>query len=328
METNVNQPASSAAAAGASSGATPVPILAVEALTRSFGGLTAVNRCSFEIEAGRITGIIGPNGAGKTTIFNMVAGALPPSSGRILFDGEDVAGLPTHEMFHRGIVRTFQIPHEFGRLTVLENLMVVPAAQPGERLWRVWTSPAGVRRRERDVREQAEKALRFLTLWEVRDELAMNLSGGQKKLLELGRAMMTEPRLVLLDEPGAGVNPTLLVKLRDMIRHLNRRLGYTFVIIEHDMDLIASLCERVIVLAEGSVLTEGPMAAVRRDSRVIDAYLGGGEDGAPASRAGYGGTGPEPDGRPGATGDGATARAGPGPSSGRTSGRRGSPDGR
>ena len=253
------------------------PILAVEDLTRNFGGLTAVNRCSFEVEAGRITGIIGPNGAGKTTIFNMVAGALPPTSGRILFEGEDVAGLPTHRMFHRGIVRTFQIPHEFGRLTVLENLMVVPAAQPGERLWRVWTAPARVRGREGEVRRRAEETLRFLALWNLRDELATNLSGGQKKLLELGRAMMTEPRLVLLDEPGAGVNPTLLLKLREMIRTLNRDRGYTFVIIEHDMDLIASLCERVIVLAEGSVLAEGAMAAVRRDPRVIDAYLGGGE---------------------------------------------------
>ena len=264
------------------SGAAAPPILAVEALTRSFGGLTAVDRCSFRVDAGRITGIIGPNGAGKTTIFNMVAGALPPSSGRILFDGDDVSSLPTHELFHRGIVRTFQIPHEFGRLTVLENLMVVPTSQPGERLWRVWTSPARVRRREREVWERAEDTLRFLTLWDLRDELATNLSGGQKKLLELGRAMMTEPRLVLLDEPGAGVNPTLLVKLRDMIRQLNQRRGYTFVIIEHDMDLIASLCERVIVLSEGSVLTEGTMDAVRRDPRVIDAYLGGGGEGGAA----------------------------------------------
>ena len=289
----------------------PAPILAVEGLTRRFGGLTAVNECSFRIEAGRITGIIGPNGAGKTTIFNMVAGALPPSSGRILFDGVDVAGLPTHTMFHRGIVRTFQIPHEFGRLTVLENLMVVPASQPGERLWRVWTSPARVRRRERSVRERAEEVLRFLTLWEIRDELAMNLSGGQKKLLELGRAMMTEPRLVLLDEPGAGVNPTLLLKLRDMIRHLNRQLGYTFVIIEHDMDLIASLCERVIVLAEGSVLTDGPMDAVRRDPRVIDAYLGGGESGgAPSPPARSGRAAPEPGRPPGGKRNRAAAGAG------------------
>ena len=256
----------------------PRPVLSVEGLTRRFGGLIAVDRCSFHIDAERITGIIGPNGAGKSTIFNIVAGALPPTAGRVVFDGEDVTGLPAHALFHRGIVRTFQIPHEFGRLTVLENLMAVPAGQPGERLWPVWLAPRQVARREREVRALAEETLDFLTLWELRDELAMNLSGGQKKLLELGRAMMAEPRLVLLDEPGAGVNPTLLVKLADMIRRLNRERGYTIVIIEHDMDFIASLCERIIVLAEGSVLTEGAMASVRRDARVIDAYLGGGEE--------------------------------------------------
>ena len=254
------------------------PILVVEDLIRRFGGLTAVDGCSFAIEAGGITGMIGPNGAGKTTIFSMVAGALTPDAGRILFDGEDVTGLPTHRLFHQGIVRTFQIPHEFGRLTVLENLMAVPAAQPGERLWPVWFAPGMVARRESEVRERAENALRFLTLWDLRDELAMTLSGGQKKLLELGRAMMTSPRLVLLDEPGAGVNPTLLVRLREMILELNREHGYTFVVIEHDMDFIASLCERVIVLSQGSVLADGPMEQVRRDPRVLDAYLGGGED--------------------------------------------------
>ena len=254
------------------------PILVVEGLTRRFGGLTAVNRCSFAIETGRITGMIGPNGAGKTTIFNMVAGALDPDAGRILFDGGDVTGLPTHRLFHRGIVRTFQIPHEFGRLTVLENLMAVPARQPGERLWPVWFAPGTVARREREVRERAENALRFLTLWALRDELAMTLSGGQKKLLELGRAMMASPRLVLLDEPAAGVNPALLVRLREMIVELNREHGYTFIVIEHDMDFIASLCERVIVLSQGSVLTDGPMTQVRRDPRVLDAYLGGDED--------------------------------------------------
>ena len=258
------------------------PILAVERLTRRFGGLTAVDRCSFRIDTSRITGIIGPNGAGKSTIFNMVAGALPPTAGRILFDGEDVTGLPAHTLFRRGIVRTFQIPHEFGRLTVLENLMAVPADQPGERLWPVWLAPGAVARREREVLERAEEVLGFLTLRELRDELAMNLSGGQKKLLELGRAMMAESRLMLLDEPGAGVNPTLLVKLGEMIRRLNRELGYTIVVIEHDMDFIASLCERIIVLAEGSVLTEGTMDTVRRDPRVIDAYLGGGAEDVPA----------------------------------------------
>jgi len=257
------------------------PVLQVDGLTRPFGGLTAVDRCAFSSGAGRITGSIGPNGAGKSTIFNIVAGARPPTGGRILFEGEDVTGFPAHVLFHRGIVRTFQIPHEFGRLTVLENLMTVPTAQPGERLWPVWLAPGAVARREREVRERAEETLEFLTLWELRDALAMHLSGGQKKLLELGRAMMAEPRLVLLDEPGAGVNPTLLVKLGDMIRRLNRERGYTIVIIEHDMDFIASLCERIIVLAEGAVLTEGTMATVRRDAHVIDAYLGGGgEEGA------------------------------------------------
>ena len=257
------------------------PVLEVDGLTRRFGGLVAVDRCSFHIEASRITGMIGPNGAGKSTIFNVVAGALPPTDGRILFDGQDVTGLPAHALFHRGIVRTFQIPHEFGRLTVLENLMAVPARQPGERLWPVWLAPRQVAAREREVREHAEETLEFLTLWGLRDELAMNLSGGQKKLLELGRAMMAEPRLVLLDEPGAGVNPTLLVKLREMILELNRERGYSIVVIEHDMEFISSLCERIIVLAQGSVLTEGSMDEVRRDTRVIDAYLGGGEDEGP-----------------------------------------------
>ena len=254
---------------------TAPPLLALEGLTRRFGGLTAVNGCSLTIDAASITGVIGPNGAGKTTLFNMVAGALLPSSGRILFDGEDITGVPTHRLFHRGIVRTFQGPCEFSRLTVLENLMVVPSGQPGERLWPVWLRPGIVARHERAVRGKAEEALRFLTLWELRDELAMNLSGGQKKLLEIGRAMMTTPRLVLLDEPAAGVNPTLLVRLREMILELNHERDYAFVIIEHDMDFIASLCERVIVLAEGTVLMDGSMDAVRRDVRVVNAYLGG-----------------------------------------------------
>ena len=256
----------------------PPPILEVEGLTRRFGGLVAVDRCSFHIDANRITGMIGP---GKSTIFNVVAGAVEHTAGRLVFDGTAVTGLPAHALFHRGIVRTFQIPHEFGRLTVLENLMAVPAGQPGERLWSVWLSPRKVAEREREVRERAEETLDFLTLWGLRDELAMNLSGGQKKLLELGRAMMAEPRLVLLDEPGAGVNPTLLVKLREMILALNRERGYSIVVIEHDMELISSLCERIIVLAQGSVLTEGSMDDVRRDARVIDAYLGGGEDDVP-----------------------------------------------
>ncbi|MEQ8641268.1 MAG: ABC transporter ATP-binding protein [Alphaproteobacteria bacterium] len=250
-------------------------MLTVEGLAKSFGGVTALRGVSLEIAAGTITGLIGPNGAGKTTLFNCIAGALKADSGRIRLDGEDVTGLPTHALFHRGIVRTFQIPHEFGRLSVVENLMVVPAAQPGEALLANWLRPAAVGRREAAIRQKAEETLAFLTLHHLRDEVAGNLSGGQKKLLELGRAMMAEPRLVLLDEPGAGVNPTLLQVLADRIRALNQDRGYTFCVIEHDMDLIAGLCDPVIVLADGAVLTEGPFGQVRRDPRVLDAYLGG-----------------------------------------------------
>ena len=252
-------------------------MLQVENLTKTFGGLTAVRECSFEIASGRITGLIGPNGAGKTTTFNIIAGAMKPDGGRIVFEGEDVTGLPAHVLFHRGIVRTFQIAHEFGQLTTLENLMAVPAGQIGENLLRAWLTPVSVASREAEVRTRAESVLAFLHLEHLRDERAANLSGGQKKLLELGRAMMAEARLVLLDEPGAGVNPTLLGELANMILHLNQDRGYTFCIIEHNMDMIARLCDPVIVMAEGTVLTEGKMSEVRRDPRVLDAYLGGGQ---------------------------------------------------
>ena len=253
-------------------------MLKVENLNKNFGGLRAVRDCTFAIDEGSITGLIGPNGAGKTTTFNMIAGEAVPTSGRIVFQGEDIAGLPTHDMFHRGIVRTFQIPQEFARMTVLENLMVVPPRQPGEHIFNNWFSSGRVRAREVAVREKAEDALAFLSFSHLCDEPAGNLSGGQKKLLELGRVMMTDAKLVLLDEPGAGVNPTLLLKIRDMILRLRAEHGYTFCIIEHDMDLIASLCDPVIVLAEGAVLAQGDMAAIRRNPDVLDAYLGGGEE--------------------------------------------------
>ncbi|MBT6277499.1 MAG: ABC transporter ATP-binding protein [Chromatiales bacterium] len=251
-------------------------MLAVEHLNMRFGGIHAVRDCSLAIDEGSITGLIGPNGAGKTTLFNMIAGELKPTSGRIIYCGDDIAGLPTHQMFHRGIVRTFQIPHEFARMTVLENLMVVPAGQPGEHIFNNWFAGSRVRSREQAVKGQALDSLEFLSLSHLQDEPAGNLSGGQKKLLELGRTMMTDAKLVLLDEPGAGVNPTLLTKLRDMIARLRDERGYTFCVIEHDMDLIARLCEPVIVLAEGSVLTQGRMAEVRTNPAVLDAYLGGG----------------------------------------------------
>ncbi|WP_366556326.1 ABC transporter ATP-binding protein [Aquibaculum sediminis] len=246
----------------------------MEHLSKSFGGLRAVSDCSFTLEEGAITGLIGPNGAGKTTVFNMIAGFIKPSGGRILFKGQDVTGFSPERLFSLGIVRTFQIPHEFSRMTVLENLMLVPPQQSGESLFASWLRWGAVRREERDVRRKGEEVLEFLELTHVRDELAGNLSGGQKKLLELGRTMMTDAKLVLLDEPAAGVNRTLMGKLARMIQQLHCERGYSFCIIEHDMDLIAELCHPVIVLAEGRVLTQGSMDSIRRDERVLEAYLG------------------------------------------------------
>ncbi len=239
-----------------------------------FGGFYAVDNCSFRVETGSITGLIGPNGAGKTTVFNMIAGALRPSGGSVRFNGRDVTGFAPHELFRLGIVRTFQIPHEFAKLTVTENLMTVPPGQPGERLRANWANRRRVRGHEAEIRERAQWVLDFLELNHLRDERAGNLSGGQKKLLELGRTMMTEAKLVLLDEPAAGVNRTLLKKLIGNIRRLNAELGYTFCVIEHDMDMIADLCDPVICMAQGSVLTQGSFAEVRADPRVLEAYLG------------------------------------------------------
>jgi len=231
---------------------------------------------SLELMRGEVVGLLGPNGAGKTTIFNMIAGAMFPTSGRILFEGCDITGLKQHQLHALGLLRTFQLPKEFGKLTVLENLMASAPEQPGEAIFRNWLSPGAVRAREDEVLDRAEESLAFLGLARVRDLPAGNLSGGQKKLVELGRTMMTDARLVLLDEPGAGVNPTLMRRIIDMIQRLNAERGYTFCIIEHDMELIAELCDPVVVLAEGRVLTKGTMKQVRADERVIDAYFGGG----------------------------------------------------
>ena len=252
----------------------PAPLLTVDDVTKRFGGLVAVAGCSFAIREGSITGLIGPNGAGKTTLFNMVAGAFPPTAGRITFGGEDVTGLAPFALFHKGLVRTFQIPHEFHRMTVLENLMLVPAPQTGEAVWNAWFRWGRVRREEAGLRRRALDVLDFLGMGHVKEVLAGHLSGGQKKLLELGRTMMTDARLVLLDEPGAGVNKTLLIEIAEFIRRLNRERGYTICIIEHDMDLIAALCDPVIVMAEGRVLMEGSMAEVRAHPEVLEAYLG------------------------------------------------------
>ena len=251
-------------------------MIRVEDLHMHFGGIRAVDGASIEIEEGSITGLIGPNGAGKTTLFNVVAGHYTPTSGRVFLDGDDITGLPPHELFHRGLLRTFQIAHEFSTLTVRDNLMMVPPAQKGERLLDAWFRPGEVRAQERAIREKAEDVIDFLEISHVADELAGNLSGGQKKLLELGRTMMVDAKIVFLDEVGAGVNRTLLHTIGDAIQRLNRERGYTFCMIEHDMDFISRLCDPVIVMAEGRVLAKGDVASVKADERVIEAYLGTG----------------------------------------------------
>lgn len=251
-------------------------MIRVENLRKSFGGVHAVDGASLSIDTGRITGLIGPNGAGKTTLFNCIAGHYTPDAGRILLEGEDIAGLKPHQLFARGVLRTFQIAHEFHSLTVRENLMAVPGGQIGESLLSAWFRPAAVRAQEEALRARAEDVIEFLQISHVADERAGNLSGGQKKLIELGRCMMTDARVVFLDEVGAGVNRTLLNTIGDAIHRLRDERGYTFCLIEHDMRFIRRMCDHVVVMAEGKVLTEGTADEVQNDERVIEAYLGGG----------------------------------------------------
>jgi branched-chain amino acid transport system ATP-binding protein len=260
-------------------------MIQIKNLKMQFGGIHAVDDVSLTLETGRITGLIGPNGAGKTTLFNVIAGHYRPTSGQVLLDGEDITGLPPHALFAKGMLRTFQIAHEFGTLTVRENLMMVPGRQSGERLMDTWLRPARVRQEEEAVRAKADEVIAFLEITHVADELAGNLSGGQKKLLELGRTMMTDAKIVFLDEVGAGVNRTLLNTLGDAIVRLNKERGYTFCMIEHDMDFIGRLCEPVIVMAEGRVLAQGSAAEVISNEQVIEAYLGRGLKNKPAVAA-------------------------------------------
>ncbi|ELZ78628.1 putative branched-chain amino acids ABC transporter ATP-binding protein [Haloferax larsenii JCM 13917] len=250
--------------------------LRVEGLRKSFGGITAVDGATFQVESGSLTGLIGPNGAGKSTTFNLITGMIKPDAGTVTFNGEDITGRDPHEVANRGMVRTFQIARELSEMTVLENMMLAPQRQRGEELWR--SVLPGVRN---DVREQEEELLE--RVWEVLDffdidhiaeEYAGNLSGGQRKLLEMARALLTDPDMLLLDEPFAGVNPTLEKKLLKHIHEL-REQGYTFLLVEHDMDLIMNNCEHVIVLHQGRVLTEGTPNDIRSNEEVIEAYLGG-----------------------------------------------------
>ena len=249
----------------------------VQNLSKNFGGIKAVNNATLSIKKGRITGLIGPNGAGKTTLFNVIAGVYPPSHGSVFLEDEDITQLAPHELFNRGLMRTFQIAHEFSSLTVRENLMMVPANQSGEKLVDIWLRPSKIKLEEEKIVEKANNVLDFLQLTALADEFAGNLSGGQKKLLELGRTMMVEPKIVFLDEVGAGVNRTLLSTIGDAILRLNRDFGYTFCMIEHDMEFIAKLCDPVIVMAEGAVLAEGSAGEIKKNNSVIEAYLGTGQ---------------------------------------------------
>jgi len=250
-------------------------MLEVKEVDKSFGGLLAVCDCSLEVQQGSITGLIGPNGAGKTTLFNLITGYHKLDKGKIVFQGEEIDGLLPHQIFQKKIYRTFQITREFSQMTVLENVMLMPDQQIGEKIWNTWFRPASVRRQEKAINEKALDVLEFVELIDLKDEYAGSLSGGQKKLLELARSMMAEPKMVLLDEPGSGVNPTLMRKLIANIRKLCEEKKITFFLIEHDMDLVMDLCNPVIVMSEGKKLAEGTPEEIKKDESVLEAYLGG-----------------------------------------------------
>jgi len=249
-------------------------ILQINKISKYFGGLAAVSDCSLNIKRGSITGVIGPNGSGKTTLFNLIAGNLKPNSGKVIFNNEEITSIPSYELFSKGLLRTFQIAHEFTNLTVLENLMMVPGNQSGEKLMTALLNPKLVKKEEEIVKQKAYDVIEFLNLKHLANELAGNLSGGQKKLLELGRTMMVDAKIVLLDEVGAGVNRILLKDIGTAIQRLNKEKGYTFCMIEHDMDFIKRMCDPVIVMAEGSVLFEGTPNEVMKNEKVIESYLG------------------------------------------------------
>jgi branched-chain amino acid transport system ATP-binding protein len=252
-------------------------MIVVKNLHKHFGGVQAVNGVNLSIAKASITGLIGPNGAGKTTLFNVIAGLYQPTSGNVYLENDDITSLAPHKLFNKGVLRTFQLAHEFTTLTVRENLMMVPPNQVGESLLNTWLRPNLVKANEEAVRAKANEVMKFLEIDHLSDEFAGNLSGGQKKLLELGRTMMVDAKIVFLDEVGAGVNRTLLHKIGDAILKLNQERNYTFCLIEHDMEFVTRLCNPVICMAEGSVLTEGTVDEVRNNEQVIEAYLGTGQ---------------------------------------------------
>ena len=252
-----------------------VPILETENVTRSFGGLVAVDNVSVSLRQGEITGLIGPNGAGKSTLFNLVSGFLDPDDGTVMLKGQDVTELRPDERAERGLIRTFQITRELSGMTVMNNMLLAAQDNPGERIVPLLTKLGAAREYENEQRERAEELLKYLELWELRDEYACNLSGGQRKLLELGRSLMSDPDVLLLDEPMAGVNPDLTDHLLDRIMELRDEENRTFLIVEHDIDTIMSISDTVIGMHNGQVLVQGEPEVVQQDEQLLEAYLGG-----------------------------------------------------
>jgi len=249
------------------------PLLAASGLCKSFGGVQAVNHAEIQVAPGSITGLIGPNGAGKTTLFNLLSNFIQPDKGRVVFDSEPITQLRSYQIAQMGMVRTFQVARVLSRLSVLENMLLGAQKQTGENFWQVWLQPHRVVQEERQLKERAMEVLASVGLESKAQDYAGALSGGQRKLLEMGRALMTNPKLILLDEPAAGVNPKLIEEICDRIITWNRQ-GMTFLIIEHNMDVVMSLCDRVWVLAEGQNLAVGTPAEIQKNSQVLEAYLG------------------------------------------------------
>jgi branched-chain amino acid transport system ATP-binding protein len=249
-------------------------ILHIQSVSKHFGGVQAVRDCSLEVRSGSITGLIGPNGAGKTTLFNLITGFHRPDAGHIFLREEEITGLEPHEIFRKRLFRTFQIARDYREMTVLENLLIIPEHQIGEKIWNVWFRGRPIRNQERANVRKALQVLEFIELGDKKDLPAKYLSGGEKKLLEIGRMMMVELDMVLLDEPGAGVPPLMQNRILEHIRRLSQEQGLTLFIVEHDMDIIMNVCQTIIVMSDGSKLAEGTPRDIRSDERVVEAYLG------------------------------------------------------